>query len=70
MEAILHLYQPSDPKRPLICFDEKMTQLLGDVRVPLPLKAKSTRRQDYEYKRNGTNHIPGYRRDPCLPPRL
>ena len=58
MEAILHLYQqPYDPKRPMVCFDEKMTQLLGDVRVPLPLKARSSRRQDYEYKRNGTRNL-------------
>lgn len=58
MEAILHLYQqPYDPKRPLVCFDEKMTQLLGDVRLPLPLKARRSRRQDYEYKRNGTRNL-------------
>lgn len=58
MEAILHLYkQPYDPKRPMVCFDEKMTQLLGDVRLPLPLKARHSRRQDYEYKRNGTRNL-------------
>jgi hypothetical protein len=58
MEAILHLYQqPYDPKRPMVCFDEKMTQLLGDVRVPLPLKTRHSRRQDYEYKRNGTRNL-------------
>jgi len=58
MEAILHLYQqPYDPQRPMVCFDEKMTQLLSHVRIPLPLKAKSSRRQDYEYKRNGTRNL-------------
>jgi hypothetical protein len=58
MEAILHLYQqPYDPKRPMVCFDEKMTQLLSDVRVPLPLKERRPRRQDYEYKRNGTRNL-------------
>ena len=35
MEDILHLYeQPYDPTRPLICFDERPCQLIGDVLVP------------------------------------
>jgi transposase len=58
MEAILHLYQqPYDPQRPMICFDEKMTQLLADVRDPLPLHAHTGRRQDFEYKRQGTRNL-------------
>jgi transposase len=58
MEAILRLYaQPYDPDRPLVCFDEKMTQLLTDVRDPLPLKPKIGRRQDFEYKRAGTRNL-------------
>jgi hypothetical protein len=58
MEAILRLYQQSyDPNRPMVCFDEKMTQLLGEVRDPLPLKGKTARRQDYEYKREGTRNL-------------
>ncbi len=58
MEAILRLYaQPFDPKRPMVCFDEKMTQLLGDVRDPLPLTPKVGRRQDYEYRRGGTRNL-------------
>lgn len=58
MEAILHLYQqPYDPQRPMICFDEKMTQLLADVRDPLPLHAHTGRRQDFEYKRKGTRNL-------------
>lgn len=58
MEAILTLYaQPYDPQRPMICFDEKMTQLLADVRDPLPLTPKIGRRQDYEYKREGTRNL-------------
>lgn len=58
MEAVLTLYaQPVDPKRPLVCFDEKMTQLLGDVREPLPLMPKRSRRQDYEYRRGGTRNL-------------
>lgn len=58
MEAILHLYQqPYDPKRPMVCFDEKLTQLLKDVRTPLPLQARTGRRQDFEYKRKGTRNL-------------
>lgn len=58
MEAILTLYaQPYDPQRPMVCFDEKMTQLLAHLRHPLPLKAKVGRREDYEYKREGTRNL-------------
>ena len=58
MEAILSLYaQPYDPQRPMVCFDEKMTQLLAHLRHPLPLKAQVGRREDYEYKREGTRNL-------------
>jgi hypothetical protein len=54
MENILDLYeQPYDPKRPLICFDERPCQLIDDVLVPLPMKSGKPKRQDYQYKRNG-----------------
>lgn len=54
MEAILDLYeQPYDPKRPLICVDERPCQLLDDILVPLPMEPGKTKRQDYHYKRNG-----------------
>jgi hypothetical protein len=58
MEAILMLYaQTYDPERPMVCFDEKMTQLLSDVRDPLPLMPHAGRRQDYEYQRGGTRNL-------------
>jgi hypothetical protein len=58
MEAVLNLYaQPFNPQRPLVCFDEKMVQLLADVREPLPLMPNSGRRQDYEYRRGGTRNL-------------
>jgi len=35
MEDVLDLYaQEPDPKRPVICFDESPTQLIGEVRQP------------------------------------
>ncbi len=58
MEAVLTLYaQAYDPNRPLVCFDEKSTQLLDDVREPLPLAPDNGQRQDYEYKRGGTRNL-------------
>jgi hypothetical protein len=54
MESILHLYeQPYNPKRPLICFDERPCQLIEDVLAPLPMEPGQSKRQDYHYKRNG-----------------
>lgn len=55
MEDVLHQYaQPYDPLRPLICFDERPCQLLGDSIVPIPMKPGKLKREDYEYERNGT----------------
>ena len=55
MEDVLHEYaQPYDPLRPLICFDERPCQLIGDIIVPIPMKPGKLKREDYEYKRNGT----------------
>lgn len=58
MEAILALYQhPYNPKRPLVCFDEKSTQLLAHLRQVRQMKPGQAARQDYEYKRNGTRNL-------------
>ena len=54
MENILHLYAlPYDPKRPVICFDERPCQLIDNVLVPLPIEPGRPKREDYHYKRNG-----------------
>ena len=54
MEKILDLYEePYDPSRPLICFDERPCQLIGDVREPLPMKPGCIERFDSEYERGG-----------------
>ena len=58
MEHLLALYhKPYDPKRPLVCFDEKSTQLLAHITDPRLLKPGRALRQDYEYKRNGTRNL-------------
>jgi hypothetical protein len=54
MEDLLRLYElPYDPKRPLICVDERPCQLIDDILVPLPMEPGKPKRQDYHYKRNG-----------------
>ena len=50
-------HRPYDPKRPMVCLDEKSTQLLANLRVPLALQPGHAVRQDYEYKRNGTRNL-------------
>jgi len=58
MEHILELYQkPYDPKRPMVCFDEKSVQLLAQITDMLVLTPGYAARQDYEYKRNGTRNL-------------
>jgi hypothetical protein len=55
MEHVLHLYHlPYNPAEPVICFDERPCQLIQDVLSPLPMKPGRVKRQDYNYKRNGT----------------
>lgn len=46
--------QPYDHRRPVICFDERPCQLLGDVLMPIPMKPGRVERQDYHYERHGT----------------
>ena len=55
MEDVLDLYEkPYDPKRPVICFDERPCQLISDVIIPIPIKPGSPKKEHYEYVRNGT----------------
>jgi transposase len=58
MEDVLDLYaQPDDPKRPVVCFDESPTQLIGEARQPIPAAPGRLERFDYEYRRNGTVNL-------------
>ena len=58
MEDVLDLYaRPYDPKRPQVCFDEHMVQLIAEKRHPLPPKPGRPERFDYEYQRNGTRNL-------------
>jgi len=58
MEDVLDLYaEVPDPKRPVVCFDESPTQLIGEVRQPIPAEPGQLERYDCEYKRNGTVNL-------------
>jgi hypothetical protein len=55
MEDVLDTYErPPHPAVARICFDERPCQLIGDLLVPLPLEPGKTRKEDYEYERQGT----------------
>jgi hypothetical protein len=58
MEDVLELYsEEPDPARPVVCFDEKPYQLIGETRVPIRAKPGQPERFDDEYRRNGTANI-------------
>lgn len=58
MEDVLDQYeQPYDPKRPLVCFDEWLKQLIEETRIGKPAKPGQVKRYDYEYKRNGVRNL-------------
>ena len=58
MEDVLDLdAEPPDAKRPVVCFDESPTQLIGEVRQSIPARPGQLERYDCEYKRNGTANL-------------
>ena len=58
MEDVLEIYRlPYDAKRPVVCMDEMPKQLLADIREPSGCEAGKPAREDYEYKRNGTEDL-------------
>jgi len=58
MEDVLDLYnEEPDAKRPVVCFDESPTQLIGEVREPIPAKPGQLERIDCEYRRNGVANL-------------
>jgi len=58
MEDVLDIYAtPYDPRRPQVCFDEHMVQLISEKRQPLPARPGCPARYDYEYKREGTRNL-------------
>src|ERR671932_2073346 len=58
MEDVLDLYaEAPDPKRPVVCFDESPTQLIGEVRQRIPPEPGRVERFHYEYRRAGTVNL-------------
>lgn len=58
MEDILDRYAtPYDPKRPVVCFNERPLQLVAHVPEPWPGASGRSRREDAEYRRQGTCNL-------------
>jgi hypothetical protein len=58
MENTLAVYKrPYDPSHPVVCFDEKSKQLIGEITRPIPASPGEPERHDYEYVRNGTANL-------------
>jgi hypothetical protein len=58
MYDVLDLYEENyDPKRPVICLDEKAKQIIADKIMPIPMTPGCSEMYDYEYIRNGTANI-------------
>lgn len=54
MYDLLALYaRPYQRAEPVVCIDEKSTQLLAHSRMPLAMRPGTALRQDYEYVRKG-----------------
>ncbi|HUD44442.1 MAG TPA: IS630 family transposase [Patescibacteria group bacterium] len=58
MQNVLEVYErPYNPRKPVVCLDEKSKQLLKDTRVIIAGKPGKSTRADYEYERNGTCNL-------------
>ena len=49
--------RPYDPSHPVVCFDEKSKQLIGEITRPIAASPGEPERHDYEYVRNGTANL-------------
>ncbi len=58
MENVLEVYKrPYDPKRPIVCMDEKPKQLVKETRTPIACGKGQVECFAYEYERNGTANV-------------
>jgi hypothetical protein len=58
MEDVLEVYtRPYDERYPQVCMDETSKQLVGETRIPVPMKPGQTEKVDYEYERNGVAEL-------------
>lgn len=55
MERILWLYaQAYNPKRPVVCFDERPCFLIGDTVEPIAMQTGQVLKEHYAYTKNGS----------------
>ena len=58
MEDVLDLYEQAyDPKRPTVCYDEWLKQLIEETRIGKPARPGQVERFDYEYQRHGVRNL-------------
>ena len=58
MEKVLSTYNEGyEQDFPVICYDERPCQLIGDVMQPIEMKSGQIEKQDYHYKRNGVCNV-------------
>lgn len=58
MYALLEIYQlPYKQDEPVVCVDEKSKQLLAAKRPAIDVKPGQSRKEDYEYERQGTRNL-------------
>ncbi len=58
MEDVLDLYaEAPNPKQSVVCFDESPTQLIGEVRQPIPAAPGQIERYDCASRRNGAANL-------------
>lgn len=58
MDDVLDVYALDyDPTKPVVCLDEKTTQLLSTPRGSINPRPGKVKKVDYEYKRHGTANI-------------
>lgn len=58
MEDVLEVYhRPYDPQRPVVCLDETSKELRKTPHGTQPLTLQHSRREDYEYEREGVRNL-------------
>jgi hypothetical protein len=55
LENVLCLYDlPYNRLCPVVCIDERLCYLIDNILTPIPMEEGKPKREDYEYKKNGS----------------
>lgn len=58
MEKVLDTYtEPYNEENPVVCYDERPCQLIGDVLIPIEMKPWQVKKEDYHYERHGVCNV-------------